>query len=262
MTEPAGLVIAVPAKDEADLLAACLDSVIAALAGTRIPTTIVLVAHRCSDSTEAVAREAFSSLPNPVEGLVVRLDTGTVATARANGAMAGLCQLAAYGVPFEQTWLLSTDADSRVPPDWISRYWPHLRSGASAVTGMVRVNGWEDGPALVSSRTSEAYRQIVSAGLHGNTHDHVYGANLAVRADAYLDVGGWPDQVPGEDAALIAALRRHGRLVTSAPEVIVNTSGRLLARAPGGLGDLLGRLTANYPQNARIIPRQALRSRS
>ncbi|MCE0539092.1 glycosyltransferase family 2 protein [Kineosporia rhizophila] len=267
---PGGLVVVVPAKDEEDLVPACLEAVITAVTGIRIPTAIVLVAHRCQDATEAVARRAFSNLPRLVEGLVVPVATGTVATARATGTMAGLGELAAYGIPFEQTWLLSTDADSVVPADWVRRYLPYLGSGAAGVTGMVRVNGWEAGPPLVSSRTSEAYRRIVTAGLHVNGHDHVYGANLAVRADAYLEVGGWPEQVPGEDAALIAAVRRRGFRVVSAPEVVVTTSGRTQARAPGGLGALLGRIVADHSstphpaggRNARIIPRQALRSRS
>ena len=260
--------VVVPAKDEEDLVPGCLDALITAVTGTRIPTVVVVVAHRCRDATEAVARKVFSNLPRLVEGLVVPLATGTVATARAAGTMAGLGQPAAYGIPFEQTWLLSTDADSVVPADWVRRYLPHLRSGAAGVTGTVRVTGWEAGPPLVSSRTSEVYRRIVTAGMHIDGHDHVYGANLAVRADAYLDVGGWPEQVPGEDAALIAAVRRRGFRVVSAPEVVVATSGRTQARAPGGLGALLGRIAAEHPsgppakggRNARIIPRQALRS--
>jgi hypothetical protein len=36
-----------------------------------------------------------------------------------------------------------------------------------------------------------SYREIVSSGLRGATHGHVYGANLGVRADAYLRGGGF-----------------------------------------------------------------------
>ena len=267
---PEGFVIVVPAKDEAELIGECLRAIITAIEGVREPVALVLVAHRYSDATEAVAGQILSGLDGldgRAAGTVVRLDSGSVAAARSVGAMAGLRLLAAHGLELRRTWLLSTDADSRVPPDWIDRYRPYLRSGAAAVTGMVRVTGWEEGPPLVSTRISRAYQQIVSAGLHGAQHDHVYGANLAVRADAYLQVGGWPDQVPGEDAALVETLRRHGALVTSAPDVIVSTSGRVAARAPGGLGDLLATLAGDGPagpggRNARIIPRQALRSRS
>src|SRR3954447_11495301 len=35
--------------------------------------------------------------------------------------------------------------------------------------------------------------------MHGTAHRHVYGANLGVRADAYLAVGGFPRDGAGED---------------------------------------------------------------
>ncbi len=256
--KPEGFVITVPAHDEADLIGECLDSVITATATLSVPVAVVLSAHRCTDDTEAIARERLSRLRGLAEGLVVRVGSGTVATARSAGTMSGLCLLTAYGVPFERTWLLSTDADSRVPADWIHSYQPHLTSGAAAVAGMVRVPGWDDVPA---------YQRIIDAGLRSDGHDHVYGANLAVRADAYLDVGGWPEQVPGEDSALLSALRAKNWPVRSAPGVVVTTSGRTTPRAPGGLGALLGRLAAESHagqprQNARIIPRQALRSQA
>ncbi|MBT0772150.1 glycosyltransferase [Kineosporia sp. J2-2] len=245
--------VVIPANDEAGTIGPCLAAVRTATAGTPIPVVVVVVAHRCTDATEAMAREELSKLEGLAEGVVVRLGQGTVATARSTGAMAGLCLLAAYGVPFGQTWLLSTDADSRVPPDWFARYRRRAVPGTAAVTGMVRVEGWERDPV---------YAQIVRAGLHGDSHDHVYAANLAVRADAYLDVGGWPDQVPGEDAALLARLRRHGHTVVGAPEILVDTSGRTVARAPGGLGALLGRITGAAPRTptGHLVPRQALRS--
>jgi hypothetical protein len=261
---PEGIAIVVPAHDEAALVRGCLGAIRATIARPRIPVAVVLVAHRCSDATEMIAREELSGLPGLGEGIVLRLDRGNVATARSAGAMAGLHLLSAYGVRFENTWLLSTDADSRVPKDWIEEFRRRMVADTAAITGLVRVDGWEDGRPAVAPQISEAYHRIIAAGLHNDSHDHVYAANLAVRADAYLEAGGWPDQVPGEDAALLDALRRRGRTVVSAPEIVVRTSGRVVPRAPGGLGALLGRLAAAplepSSQVGQIIPRQALRS--
>lgn len=120
--KPAAFAIVIPAKDEVERVRGCLDSVVAAAARIRSPVAVVLVAHRCSDRTEEIAREAFSNLRGRIEGMVLRLDEGNVAAARSAGAMAGLYLLSAYGIDFEQTWLLSTDADSRVAPDWITGY--------------------------------------------------------------------------------------------------------------------------------------------
>jgi hypothetical protein len=67
----------------------------------------------------------------------------------------------------------------------------------------------------------------------------VYGANLGVRADAYLAVGGFPPVGAGEDAALWRALAAAGLPTASPTSVRVRTSGRLHGRARGGLADLL-----------------------
>ena len=75
-------------------------------------------------------------------------------------------------------------------------------------------------------------------------HDHVYGANLAVRADAYLDVGGFPHAVHGEDRALLDALVAAGHPVLRTRSIAVTTSGRLRGRAAGGLAEHLAVLDA------------------
>ncbi|MCD5348649.1 hypothetical protein LR393_00995 [Kineosporia mesophila] len=236
--------------NEADLVGDCLDAVITAVSGNRVPVAIVLVAHHCSDDTETVVRKRFSKLSGLVEGMVVRLDRGSVATARSTGTMAGLYLLAAYGVPFDRTWLLSTDADSRVPADWIDRYRRRMDRRTAALTGLVHVSGCEN--ENTQDDAHEAYHHLMRT-----TGPHAYAANLAVRADAYLDVGGWPDQVPGEEHALLEALRHNHWPVVPVPDNVVTTSGRDTPRAPGGLGELLGRLRATHAG----VPRQALRSR-
>jgi hypothetical protein len=82
----------------------------------------------------------------------------------------------------------------------------------------------------------------VAAGIDGDSHRHAYAANLAVRADAYLDAGGWPAVVHGEEHALLDALGRRGWGVRRPVDVVVTTSARRHARAAGGVGALLDRL--------------------
>jgi cellulose synthase/poly-beta-1,6-N-acetylglucosamine synthase-like glycosyltransferase len=241
--------VIVPARDEEDLVGACLESVSAALAASGRPGVIVLVAHRCTDRTVARAREVLAGSGLPGRSVLVD-DSPTVATARRAGTALAVADLARLfpAVPAERCWLLSTDADSVVPPTWIDDVARHADQGAAAVAGLVHLHGWEATPAA-----REAYRAILRAGLRRTGHDHVYGANLAVRLDAYLDVGGWPDVVPGEDSALVAALRRHGRPVVGARDVWVRTSGRQLPRAEGGLGSLLQALTSGTPVVSRAF---------
>ena len=232
---PAALAVIIPAHNEEALVGRCLESVRRALGGSRLPSSIILVAHRCTDRTAQVAR---TLLTGPGD-LVVLNDSPSVATARAAGAAQAVLALTKLQNQAPAScWLLSTDADSEVPPTWVSDLRRHIDQGAAAVAGLVRVHGWEG----ASPAARDAYRAILAAGMRMTHHEHVYAANLAVRLDAYLDVGGWPDQVPGEDAALLAALRARGWPVVGARDVWVRTSGRRVARAGGGLGALLDRL--------------------
>jgi hypothetical protein len=199
---------------------------------------VVVVVHRCTDGTERAARELLAE----PDGVVLVDDSPNVATARSAGAAVALDLLSARStsaVAPERNWLLSTDADSVVPSSWIADLGRHIDGGAAAVAGLVQVHGWEG----ASPAAREAYRAIIAAGIRlTHAHDHVYAANLAVRFDAFLDVGGWPDRVPGEDAALIEALRGNDWPVATATDVWVRTSGRRVPRAGGGLGALLDRL--------------------
>ena len=75
--------------------------------------------------------------------------------------------------------------------------------------------------------------------MHGDTHRHVYGANLGVRADAYLAVGGFPPDGPGEDHGLWRRLGAAGYSLAQPTGVRVRTSARLHGRADDGLAGLL-----------------------
>jgi hypothetical protein len=67
-------------------------------------------------------------------------------------------------------------------------------------------------------------------------HPHVHGANLGVRGDAYLAVGGWSAIPSGADHALWDAVRRAGSPTLSTRRIHVVTSGRRIGRAPAGFG--------------------------
>ena len=76
-----------------------------------------------------------------------------------------------------------------------------------------------------------------------DSHVHVHGANLGVRADAYMSVGGFPSIALAEDHALWRALTAGGFRCRSSVALSVSTSGRLVGRARGGFADNLRALT-------------------
>jgi hypothetical protein len=70
---------------------------------------------------------------------------------------------------------------------------------------------------------------------------------MALRADAYLDIGGWTDRTVAEDHCLWRRLHRRGWRVTSPASSVVITSARLKGRAGGGFADTLqARIAARH----------------
>lgn len=211
----------VPAHNEERLIGPCLQALQvaarhAALAGEAV--LIVVALDRCSDATAAVCRRFGVQ--------VVRVDAGCVGVARAVASEFALAQGA--------RWIGCTDADSRVPADWLAR---QVLCGASAFCGVVTVDDWQDYAPAVQ-------REFVAGELAQDGHLHVHGANMGFSARAYRDSGGFLPLVSGEDVALIAAIQTSGARVArlAAPQVV--TSARRHARAANGFSDFLKRLEA------------------
>ncbi|GGU51567.1 hypothetical protein GCM10010289_84950 [Streptomyces violascens] len=94
--------------------------------------------------------------------------------------------------------------------------------------GTVSVTHWPPRtPELADRRLSLYHAGRPSPGRHSWRHPHVHGANLGVRASAYLSVGGFPPLVVGEDVALVQALERHGHRILPTDTCPVETSSRL-----------------------------------
>jgi cellulose synthase/poly-beta-1,6-N-acetylglucosamine synthase-like glycosyltransferase len=166
-------------------------------------------------------------------GEVVECSVGSPGTARRLGVAAVMDHFRAENA--RSVWLANTDADTRVPPDWITTHLQYADADAGAVAGIVQL----DAEGL-QPNVQELYRTTYKIGSDG-THRHVHGANLGVRADAYLDVGGWSDVTVSEDHCLWGRLWRRGWRLRSPAASVVHTSGRLLGRATGGFADTLRR---------------------
>ena len=102
------------------------------------------------------------------------------------------------------------------------------------VLGTVDVDDWSPHPAHIQRRWRAFYRP--SAG-----HGHVHGANVGLRADAYLDAGGFASLDRDEDVTLVALLA-HRRVARTA-SIPVLTSARRSGRASGGFADHIAGLT-------------------
>ncbi len=224
------VVVVIPARNEEELLPRCLTALTAAIrevgeacaaAGEAAPTIVVIIAlDRCSDRTADVAADfpAFTS---------IRTNGGSVGVAR----RAGVRHLLPRPDQFTAgTWIATTDADSAVPPNWLTVQLAFARNSVDLVLGTVVPD------EALSERGRErwaAQHRLVDG------HVHVHGANLGVRADRYRQAGGFARVDENEDVRLVSALRgiRVSELRTELIPVL--TSGRLTGRTPAGFAGYL-----------------------
>lgn len=256
-------VVAIPARNEARHLPACLEALAdqRTPAGTPVPPSLfeaIVFANDCSDGTAEAARALAPTLPfrlAVVEGSLAA-HAAHAGEARRVAMDLALARLEAMAAPGSA--ILTTDADSRTPPNWIERNLAAIDAGADAVLGRLALD--EDSRSLPEAlhrrgaleSEYEALLTEVFATLDPVRHNPwphhatISGASVAVTADAYRRIGGLPRVAVGEDKALVAELlRRDARLrFDNAIEVV--TSARLDGRAAGGVADTL-RLRARAP---------------
>lgn len=227
-------VVVVPARNEEHLLPAALRRVQVAMdhfaAGGGRQATVMVVLDSCTDGSAAAVTEVAASDPRI---RFVTSNVGSVGAARAAGVHAALVALPASSL--ERVWIANTDADTLVPEDWLTGFALAADDGADAVAGTVEPDAAD----------LEAWRHAAWQARHvkADGHDHIHGANLGVRASAYLSVGGFSAMPCGEDVRLVTELRAAGYAIRSSGGLRVITSGRLKGRAPHGFAEYLAALS-------------------
>ena len=222
------IAVLIPARDEEDLLPRCLKSIAAARALLPIGITsdVVVISDSSEDRTLEVARAIVRE-----QGIVLHTEAGAVGIAR---AMAALVALRRIPGSVDQSWLANTDADCEVPETWLLDHLRLARSGYAAVAGIVDVQDFSEHASFVEDRFRNSYR-IEQDG----THPHVHGANMGIRADAYLMAGGWAALSTAEDHDLWRRLLAGKGPHLSDARLKVMTSGRRVGRAPLGFAAAL-----------------------
>ncbi len=225
---PWEIAVLIPARDEEELLGRCLMSTLAAVghlpAGIR--SRIIVVSDSSTDRTTQIARELLGG-----RGAVLTVEAQSVGTARRRGA-AHIIKTS--HAPISRVWIANTDADCVIPPRWLADQIDLADAGIEAIAGIVTVDSFEEHGIEVPGRFQGSYR-IDADG----SHPHVHGANLGIRADAYVRAGGWGDLTTAEDHDIWARLRSTGAQTLSSARIHVATSGRRVGRAPQGFAAAL-----------------------
>ncbi len=220
--------VLIPARNEESLLPRCLFSVQRARRKLppKITSDVIVVDDGSSDKTRQIAENILRE-----EGAVVSTKEGVVGSAR---SLAAKIALSRYKGPAHLHWLANTDADCCVPETWLLDQLAIAETNVQAIAGIISVDSFSEHQPEIAERFSSSYL------IHADgTHPHVHGANLGVRADAYLRAGGWSSLQTAEDHDLWNRLHITGSLRVSLGSVKVVTSGRRVGRAPHGFAQAL-----------------------
>jgi len=235
-------IVVVPARDEQERVGACL----LALARQRRVDAgsfeVFLVLDHCRDDTRGRALAAASAAGRPALTIIDSLIPG-VGHARRAGMDAACRRLLDAGLP--DGLIATTDADSRVAPDWLAVQLELAATGAQAIGGRIELEPNEAAllpPGVLASRHERARERLAS--IRGDSalceHHQFSGASLALTARTYQEVGGLPDVDALEDEALQRLLEERGIPIVRSGRVRVTTSARTEGRAPRGLARDLG----------------------
>jgi hypothetical protein len=241
-------IIAIPAQNEELFIAKCLLAL--ARQTCRYEFGVVLLLNNCTDQTLAVVRSLSPQLPIPIVVVDMTLP-GNLANA---GTARGLAMETAARLAAPDSILMTTDADGRAYPDWITANLAALDTGAEVVAGRAELDSEDANRLPVRLQEDDeiecAYDRLLDQ-IHAQLdpdpadpwprHTEHSGASIAVTLSAYRKTGGIPAVPVGEDRAFIEALRRVDARIRHAPEVRVVVSGRIQGRAPGGMADTIRR---------------------
>jgi glycosyltransferase involved in cell wall biosynthesis len=226
--ELAKVVVVVPAHNEMERLPRCLRALGTAALCVTVPVLTVVVLDATDDGSDRLVGQFGPDVH------FVTVDAGNVGAARAAGFEYARTECS--GVDPVRIWYATTDADSVVPADWLLRM---TESNADMVLGVVRVADWKHHSASVVRRYLRAYHS------KGRSHNHIHGANMGFRGDAYWAVDGFRALPTGEDVELVDRFEAAGLRIHRDATLSVVTSGRRDGRAPGGFAHHLRELSGS-----------------
>jgi glycosyltransferase involved in cell wall biosynthesis len=223
MPQIENVVVVVPAHNEAADLPRCLRALTTATVCLPVPAMVVVVLDATTDGSHRLAGKYGPDVH------FVSVEAGNVGAARAAGYEYARAELGEGSDP-SRSWYAATDADSIVPADWLLAM---TATDADMVLGVVRVASWRNHSSEVVRRYLRAYNSKTKS------HNHIHGANMGFRGDAYWSVGGFRALETHEDVALVEAFEAAGKTIDRDSTLSVVTSDRRDARAPGGFASHL-----------------------
>jgi len=163
------IVVVIPARDDADMLAVCLDAL---ERQTRRPDGIVVVDNGSTDATAEVARRHGARVVEVPEPGIPR------------AASAG------YDAAVDAELIARLDADSVPPPDWIAHALDRFarEPGLSVLTG---IGDFYGATPLVHTLGRVIYLGGMLASMGGYLgHPPIFGSNFVMRGEVWRELAG------------------------------------------------------------------------
>ncbi|WP_375422627.1 glycosyltransferase [uncultured Sphingomonas sp.] len=239
--------VAIPARDEALHIAACISALDEAAAQvTASEVSVLVLVNNSSDDTAAIARGL-----TPVNlRLAVQVADFSADVAHAGSARKLALDRCAAALPPEAI-LMTTDADSWVDAGWIAANLVAIEAGADAVAGAVTFDAATRAALPDLSGRALEWRlahlharlgTLVDPRAHDRWPNHIWawGASLALTVAAYRQVGGVPAVAYTEDRLLAEAIEWHDLRLRRSHAPVVYTSARQHGRANGGFAAMIG----------------------
>ena len=230
--------VVVPARNEEELVGSCLETLAEQEGISPEEYEVLLVLDRCTDETEARAREIADAHPRFSLRFLDGPGKGS-GYARRAGMELACARLLGLGRP--DGLIASTDADTVVAPDWLAAQLRAASRGALAIGGRIELAEDSSLPESIfrwhTERGRRRHESLLSEPeqLGKTEHWQFSGASLALTAKTYREIGGLEPRVALEDEHLEHVLRQRHVPIERLLSVRVMTSARLEGRAKQGL---------------------------
>lgn len=226
--------VVVPARDEELLIASCMQALRDQRGLEAGSWEVLLVLDGCTDRTEEVAA---ATVDGGVPVQPIRAEGLGAGGARSLGMDIACRRLEA--TVGDEGLIATTDADSRVEPDWLARQLEASASGAAAIGGLITLSPEDSAildPLTIAERESRHLHRLADVADDGPAeHPFFGGASIGITVAAYRAVGGMEALDSLEDDDLARRLRSSGIEIHRLDTVRVTTSARTVGRATRGL---------------------------
>ena len=198
--------VIIPCRDEAEHIGRCLDD----LARQNYPAErfeVIVLDDRSDDGSGEIARSYRGQILNLQ---VLRLDSCPAEISPKKNALHRGMKLARGEI------FMTTDADCRLNPGWISALISEMEPHVGLVTGLTVFDRGIKEPFWQRMQQLDylSHSFFAAGSIRGGWAFNCNGSNLALRRSAFEEIGGYDDfqqVVTGDDTLLLQRLQRSGR---------------------------------------------------